>query len=449
MSDVCRRWAPAVAFSAVLLGGCASPLVGGECLPGLTVCDGRCISLEYDDLNCGACGSVCDDGSTCIQGTCTAYGDAGTRDAGAPEVDGGDAGAGDAGTHDGGADDDGGGGDAGIGDGGADDDGGSGDAGTGDGGTSDAGTGDGGTSDGGTSDGGTTPSCDLGELYCDGACIDPDSNAAHCGECGASCDEGELCSGGGCVAVCEEPRTECGGACVDTSSHADHCGACDVRCDSGFCFDGECGDGLVGRVVVIGHDYEESRVGMNRLAGNAVFLASGAPVRVLVYEGASRPASVAGVDQAIDQVAEDTGRTWERTAVAADRVPLELARADAFVVYSQHGATDGGLRDLGAAWATALHTFLRRGGVVVLFDGGGDHEGTWQVLDASGLFVVSGRVDVSGDRIDVVSPGDAVALNVPRTYRAEAHSVRFMTTEETVVTEHAEGAVVIHRVVLP
>jgi len=52
--------------------------------------------------------------------------------------------------------------------------------------------------------------------------------------------------------------------------------------------------------------------------------------------------------------------------------------------------------------------------------------------------------------LDVVSPGDAVALGVPIRYRGEVSTVRFDTTETTVVVDDgAGGPVVIHRTVLP
>jgi hypothetical protein len=445
---------------AAAVAGCASPLVGGECLPGLTVCEGRCVNTDYDRYNCGACGHVCSASTVCIQGACAVEGDAGWSpedDAGAPDDGGGAADGG----RDAGAGEDGSAGeDAGQGadDGGAQDDGGSGGGEVDGGGQRDGGTGtaDGGTepsdggsgTDAGTTDGGTAPTCDLGQIVCAGACVDPDSDVAHCGGCDSPCAADDLCSGGLCVDACH-PQTECDGVCVDTFSHPDHCGGCGIECASGLCIDGECSSGLVGHIAIIGHDYRDSRVGMNRVAGNAVFLASGAPVRVLVYEGAADAASMAGVDAAIDQVAASNGRTWTRTAAAADRVPHALAQADVFVVYSQHGATDAALRSVGASWATALYTYLRRGGVLVLFDGGGSHAGTWQVLDAAGLFTATGRTIISGDAVRVVEPGSALALNVPRTYRAEAASVRFHTAEASVVVEHDAGPVVIHRLVLP
>ncbi|MFW5877360.1 MAG: hypothetical protein ACOCXM_11530, partial [Myxococcota bacterium] len=300
----------------------------------------------------------------------------------------------------------------------------------------------------GGGDGGTV-SCDVGEILCEGTCVDPQTDSTNCGNCGNECASDELCSAGTCADVCDDPLELCDGVCVDRQVHADHCGACGVQCASGICEEGMCSAGSVGHLVVIGHDYAQSRSGMNWLAGNAVFLASGAPIRVLVYEGEATMQSIRGVDRAIDQVADSTGRSWMRTTATAELVPFDLAETDVFLVYSQHGATDAALHALGTEWKTALDSFVQRGGVIVLFDGGGAHEGTWQILDAAGLFGAMGRVDVTGDPLDVTAPGDAVVLNVPQVYRAERQSVRFETDEGGAVVEHADGPVVFHHVLSP
>jgi hypothetical protein len=53
---------------------------GGDCSPecefGLACCDGACVNVANDILNCGACGTVCGgehpfcNGSTCVQAPC-------------------------------------------------------------------------------------------------------------------------------------------------------------------------------------------------------------------------------------------------------------------------------------------------------------------------------------------------------------------------------------------
>lgn len=44
---------------------------GGVCEEGMTLCEGECVSLDSDRLNCGACGYMCPTGSNaCVSGTC-------------------------------------------------------------------------------------------------------------------------------------------------------------------------------------------------------------------------------------------------------------------------------------------------------------------------------------------------------------------------------------------
>jgi hypothetical protein len=321
-----------------------------------------------------------------------------------------------------------------------------------------AGVGDGGdggvvprdAGDAGMTDGGPR-GCGLGELECMGVCVDGLSDPANCGACGNHCDVGEVCSDGVCGASCTPPRRICDGRCVDVTWNPDHCGSCGTVCSSGICIDGECSEPLAGHVVVIGHDYVMSRRGQNRLAGNAVFLARGSPVQVLVWEGQSTMASRSGTDAAIDQVATAIGRTWTRTAPTDSvEVPLRLATHDAFVIYAQAGEDDATLRSYGVKWQGALIEFLRRGGVVVLFDTQSPiNAGTWQILAEAGLFTATGRVDTTGSVIIVSEPADAVALRVPLAYAGERTTVRFLSSDATVVTRDSMGPVVIHRTIVP
>ena len=206
-------------------------------------------------------------------------------------------------------------------------------------------------------------------------------------------------------------------------------------------------DGLTGHVVLIGHDYQDSRSGQNRLAGNSVFIAPGAPVQVLVYEGDAVSGSITGVDAAIDQVSTELGRSWQRNVAAdATDVITQLPFANVFLLYSQQGATDGALQALGSMWSAALSDFIGDGGVVVVFDGGGTHAGTYQVLEEAGLLSVTARAALSAQVVTVVAPGDAVAPNVPGSYLGETETVSFtFAGAGTVVVQHGTGPVVIHR----
>jgi hypothetical protein len=188
---------------------------------------------------------------------------------------------------------------------------------------------------------------------------------------------------------------------------------------------------------------------MNRLAGNAVFLARGSPVRVLVYEGSASAASISGVDSAIAQVSLTIGRSWSRTRATAAEVPLQLASAESFVVLPQSAGSDSDLIALGTSWRLALREFLLGGGVVTLFDGPAGHEGTYQILEAAGLFAADGRTSIDLEVVELAAPGDAIAVDVPFRYRGELHTVWFETSERTAVVEHPSGPVVIHRVIPP
>ncbi len=426
---------------AVVLAGCADPIVGGQCQSGLTACSGLCVDLMSDPHHCGGCGITCGNGVACIAGVC-----GGSRDASVGE----------------------GGSDGGVGmdgsllDGGRDGavtmpDGSTHDGSIVDGSIIDGSIVDGSIIDGSiVGDGGiigdpTIVPCDLGERSCSGVCVRPETDPSNCGGCGIMCTSGQFCSAGTCMAACVAPTLRCGGRCIDVTSDADNCGACGTRCPSGICIASACADPSAGHIVLVGHDYVSSRPGMNRIAGNAVLLARGSPVRVLVFEGTASRAAIRGTDRAINQVTTATGRTWSRTLAATEGdVPLLLADADAFVIYAQSGPNDATLVKDGSDWAPALTSFLRRGGVIVVFDGYTTADaGTWEILQAAGLFTASGRYDVSGDDVDVVAPGDGVALGVPLTYLGESTTVRFDTTEATVVVSDAAGPVVIHRVVTP
>jgi len=45
-------------------------------------------------------------------------------------------------------------------------------------------------------------------------------------------------------------------------------------------------------------------------------------------------------------------------------------------------------------WGVALSGFLRQGGVVVLFDGMGDNQGTFQILEPAQIFEAEGLLEI-------------------------------------------------------
>lgn len=374
-------------FVALLLAGCGSSVVGAECAVGYTECGGACVDLSSDPRNCGACGMTC---AACELGVCVEpIGDGGVGSLAVGSA---------------------------IGDPFASID----------------------------VVGAIGTGCALGSRRCDGECVRPDSDPDHCGGCGIACGPGQVCDGATCADVCS--GAICEGACVATERDPSHCGGCGIVCETGVCDAGVCASEVAGHAVLVGHDYAESRSAMDRVAGNAVFLGRGAPVRVLAYEGSASIETIAGTDRAIASVAELTGRSWTRTVADDDTVPVELASADVFVVYAQ-SSDDGALVEIGRKWSSALSTFLRTGGVVVVFEGaaGASH----RILATAGVMGVAERTDVTRSVLSVLAPGDAIALGVPLSYRGERTTVRFSGAGGVPVIGDREGPVVVHYTVLP
>ena len=419
----------AAAVMTLAITGC-DPIVGGACVPGAIVCEGQCVDPSSDESACGGCGIRCESEELCVSGSCTF-------------VPGGDAGVGDGG-NDGGTD--GGGTDGGSTDGGSTDggslDGGGSDGGSTDGGSTDGGSTDGGSTDGGSLDGGFVGPCDLGAVICENACVSLARDPLHCGACGNVCGGAELCQSGRCVLSCEAPLVACGGACIDLSNTPEHCGACGNVCTTGLCSDGICERALAGHLVVLGHDFVNSRNAMERLLGNSVLLSSAATVRVLSYEGHASAASIAGVEAAL---ARRVGPAMTlMRATDADRVSGELANADVFLVHAQAGGTLEELEALGLLWSRAMETFLLRGGVVVVLDTLAPHGGTWQLLEAAGRMHADGIADATLATARILSATDAVAIGVPLSYRAEATSVHFIGADLPGVVGDGALPIILH-----
>ena len=270
--------------------------------------------------------------------------------------------------------------------------------------------------------------CSEPMAICNDQCVDWSSDPENCGGCNAMCTSG-VCISGACL-TCDSAETVCGRQCVNTASDPDNCGSCFAACASGLCSNSQCAASGTGRVIVIGHDYLKNRPAMNRILGNAVFLWPINPVRLLTYQGAANPAAIAGAVGAITQVATATGRLVQPTDVAAAEVPTQLAATDVFLIYGQEQASDATLNQLGQDWTSAIATFVSGGGTVILLDAFySANAGGVQILSQAGLFNIRHNVSTTNDVCTVVSPGDALASGLPRTYRCEENSVSFTTTE--------------------
>jgi hypothetical protein len=79
--------------------------------------------------------------------------------------------------------------------------------------------------------------CQPGWGYCYGVCRDFQTDPGACGGCSTACPGG-ICAGGTCVS-CPEGQTPCGAACVDTKTDLNNCGFCGNLCGT-QCIDGQC-----------------------------------------------------------------------------------------------------------------------------------------------------------------------------------------------------------------
>jgi hypothetical protein len=404
---------------------CGSSLVGLSCKEGFSECGSACVDLRSDARNCGGCAVSCGAEEVCQNSNCVPFsqvgGDGGT-DAGVdggPLTDGASPADGSSPTDDGAVPNADGGDGAGIGD----------------------------LPDGSTLPDAALPAvcqgpgspddcvCNLGQLKCETTCVEAAADPLHCGACDHMCGQGEVCAGGVCAPTCEaQDLTDCAGICVDTLSDPDNCGGCGIACASGLCENGECIGNAVGHVVVVGHDMSASRGAMRRLAGNAIFLPGGNPLRVLIYEEFATTEARAGVRSAIQSMASIEGRTPAVTvATSTLTVPFLMGQTDVFVVAAQASATDEELVKDGESWGRALREFVSGGGVVVLFEGGSSNAGTYTILDTAGLFSARSRITLSRRTLSLTAPSDAVASFVQLVYQSEGETVGFDTDESGVV----------------
>lgn len=93
----------------------------------------------------------------------------------------------------------------------------------------------------GLAQGATSESCPQGTLVCDGKCVQPLTDDAHCGSCGNACPAGSFCVEGSCELSCPIGAQECEGACTTVVNDPGNCGGCGTSCAGGeFCDAGSC-----------------------------------------------------------------------------------------------------------------------------------------------------------------------------------------------------------------
>lgn len=160
---------------------------GPSCPSGQTTCGSRCVALDKDNTNCGACGTACASGQFCNAGRCACQ--AGLVLCGGACVDLS---------------------------------------------TSNGNCGTCGRTcpSGVCAAGACASSCPTGTTNCGGSCVNLSTSSANCGACGKVCSTGTACTAGACQ--CPSGQTLCGGAsCVNTTIDPSNCGTCGKICPAG------------------------------------------------------------------------------------------------------------------------------------------------------------------------------------------------------------------------
>jgi len=385
-----------VALAALALVACGSDsLVGGGCADGLSECNLKCVSLQFDPKNCSMCGKICPNDQICFKGEC---GDEGSFPLG---KDGGDA------------------------------------ASRLDGATPDVSTKDGtmGDGQGGDGLGGDGQGSD-GQGADGNVCVPPFDNAGHCGDCDTQCSGATpLCGLQAtykCLPACEPPLEACGAVCVDKFSDENNCGTCGMVCASGICQAGMCVGKGFGHEIVIGMDYSDPAISQMsaqvQMLANAVLIVNKATINVLAYDEFSDAANVARMQTWI--IAIGTGRTINFTS-SKDwmSIPSKLAVTDyqVFLVYDQPMAQTDQMATSGTLWNGAMDAFAKGGGVIVVLEGGTGHNK--DLLVNGGLLPVTDETSVVGMQVEVDAPTDVVGLYLPNVFVARKNSVAFTTTQ--------------------
>ncbi len=153
---------------------CSQGTCAGQCL-GSTLCNGACVNTDTDPNNCGACGNICPQGQVCSVGVCGVQ-------------------------------------------------------------------------------------CTGGATKCGDVCTNTQADPKNCGNCGTACNAGQVCSAGVCTLNCGSGLTKCGNSCVNTSNDKNNCGGCGTVCPGDqACISGSCascdidnqdcdGDGWAGKL---------------------------------------------------------------------------------------------------------------------------------------------------------------------------------------------------------
>jgi len=267
-------------------------------------------------------------------------------------------------------------------------------------------------------------SCPDQQALCNDICVDVQTDQTNCGRCGYDCSP-RICTNGRCQ-TCPMGQTSCNAQCTDTQADPANCGGCGQLCATGACRFGVCKASTAGHIVVIGHDFSSSNTPMNQLLSNAVFLAQADPVQLAEYVGVAGANAVSNTHVVISGFATALARSVALSAASADNIVSQLTAADVFLIQSQSLATNSILMQLGQSWTKVLKTFVTTGGIIVLLDGSYPiNNGTAQILAQAGLTTIAANSSVTNDTCTLKTAADPLASLLPSSYPCLRNSATF------------------------
>lgn len=174
------------------------------------------------------------------------------------------------------------------------------------------------------------------------------------------------------------------------------------------------------------------------LLGNAVFMASHKPVRILDYRELTEwnASSVTNVVDLVSSEALVRHRTVQTTvAENAEDVPteLQLANVDVLFVHDQVNAPAGKLAEIGAAWEPAVSAFLKRSGIVIVLATSQGTNEMGDFLTASGLLSIKSLAPTTIAHIRNMAPADPIGHGVSTPLHGKQDLAFFTSDQESVL----------------
>lgn len=310
-------------------------------------------------------------------------------------------------------------------------------------------------------------------------CLPPHDSPSHCGNCDTKCKlPTPLCAPDGlgsfaCVPQCQPPLVECQAQCMSIESYQsdpDNCGKCGNQCPSGICQESKCVGARYGNVALLCLDFGSATANSSptTLLGNAVFMPTKNPVKVLAYTQGASSAAVSRVHQVIALSGQPRGRSAdiaEAKTVADVTTRLNVNDYQVLLIHDLDQAKSGEPAAAATTWesASVLSSFAKAGGVIIVLDGG---DGTGEMhslinagnlLDPTGKVSLIGQTDITGEQVWNNAPFDVLGVNVLAPFFGSSRTCSFDTTAKpssdtifVLTDDQAGGApVAIHRVIAP